>query len=270
MPLLDLPEAVSVLKDMAREAGTIAADLQRRSLQVDLKEDASVVSNGDLAAEKRAFEVLAERVPGTPVVSEETPVGQLPPEHFLVVDPIDGTADYVNGGTRWGVLGAYVVAGRAVAGVIYQPALERLIWGGEGLGCFVELEGRVSPVSPRDPGVPLDQLVMGTEFGPWLKSLPSGFMEGLLRGFRFVRANGSAADGLAEFLLGQTTGYIHVQGAKVWDMAPGAALARALGGGAVELGGNDLLHHGIDCSALVARSPAQALEILRQLGFPVR
>lgn len=265
--LLEIAEAVDILKEAATEAGAVALALQKNALSVDLKADESVVSNGDFASEKRALEVLRARCPRVPFVSEETPATGLPADHFIVLDPIDGTADYVNGGVHWGVLIAYVVAGRAVAGVIAQPELERVIWGGQGLGVHVSLKGEVSRVTPRDAEAPFNELILGTEIGPWIKQLPQGFIEGLIKDFRFIRCNGTAAAGIAEFVLGQTTGYIHTQGSKVWDLAVGAALARALGGGALDLEGREMRHASLDCHGILARSPDQARRILRHLGY---
>jgi 3'(2'), 5'-bisphosphate nucleotidase len=97
------------------------------------KADGSPVTQADLLAEKVIRERIATAVPGLAVIGEE---GGLPdrnqalPEVFALVDPLDGTRDYLAGSSEFTVNIALVNSGRAVTGVVYAPALGRLFTGG--------------------------------------------------------------------------------------------------------------------------------------------
>lgn len=117
--------------ELARLAGAEAARMQRGELHVEMKPGDEPVT----AADRRASEIivagLAESFPGDPIISEElTPAaGALGAPRFWLVDPIDGTKDFIRGEDGYSVMIGLVCDGRPTVGVVYQPVIDRLFHG---------------------------------------------------------------------------------------------------------------------------------------------
>ncbi len=122
------PAAIGpALREAAFRAARIALAIREDDrLDVRRKEDRSPVSAGDLAANEEILRVLGDRFPEIPVVSEESPLPDLEPgETFFCVDPIDGTRDYISGGSEFTVNIALVRDETPTAGIVLAPALGR-------------------------------------------------------------------------------------------------------------------------------------------------
>jgi histidinol-phosphatase len=113
-------------------------------LQVTEKPDMTPVSDADLAVETALRDVLAERRPNDAVIGEEfgagsdaePPVARAGRGRAWVIDPIDGTKNFVRGVPIWATLIALLVDGRPVLGVVSAPALARRWWGSERTGAY--------------------------------------------------------------------------------------------------------------------------------------
>jgi 3'(2'), 5'-bisphosphate nucleotidase len=114
----------------AAAAGAAALLATPMAGDVMLKGDGSPVSSADLAADRAAKEALARLFPGFPVISEETAEAAAPGEVFILLDPLDGTREFLAGGDSYCVAIAVVSAGRPVAGAIAVPAAGRLWFAG--------------------------------------------------------------------------------------------------------------------------------------------
>jgi histidinol-phosphatase len=110
-------------------------------LAVTEKPDLTPVTEADLAVETRIRELLAEERPGDAVLGEEFGGEAAFAGRQWVVDPIDGTKNYVRGVPIWATLIALLVDGVPVVGVVSAPALHRLWWAGAGSGAFVSNAG---------------------------------------------------------------------------------------------------------------------------------
>ncbi len=120
------------LGQLAVRAGEIVMGIYRRSPSVAIKRDASPVTEADLAAETIIIEGLGMLLPGLPVVSEECPQSQIAPpgDAFVLVDPLDGTREFVSGRDEFTINIALIVEGRPVAGAVYAPSLDELWYAG--------------------------------------------------------------------------------------------------------------------------------------------
>lgn len=120
-------------RKLAEAASASAAVLlaKRAACDVKLKKDGSPVCTADLAADRAAKDALALLLPGFPIVSEETVDTVRPDAVFILLDPLDGTREFLAGGDSYCVAIAAVVDGRPIAGAIAAPALGRLWYGGE-------------------------------------------------------------------------------------------------------------------------------------------
>ena len=116
-------------------ASAAMARFDAADLDVQTKSDASPVSEADLAAERAIRDILATERPSDGIFGEEfgtTGEGR----RQWIIDPIDGTANYVRGIPVWGNLIALAVEGLPVVGVVGIPALGRRWWGAEGQGAW--------------------------------------------------------------------------------------------------------------------------------------
>jgi 3'(2'), 5'-bisphosphate nucleotidase len=119
------------LVEIAAAAGARIVAVRERPLAVTAKGDGTPLTEADLAAEAIIAAGLAEAAPGVPVVSEEGVNRRAPPagKAFLLVDPLDGTKEFLGPSGEFTVNIALIEAGRPVCGVVHAPALGR-VWQG--------------------------------------------------------------------------------------------------------------------------------------------
>jgi 3'(2'), 5'-bisphosphate nucleotidase len=113
---------------IAVHAGNAIMTTRAKHDRPQYKSDGSPVTAADLAADEIIRRALPQHLPGVAVVTEESCAG-LPPidaECFILVDPLDGTRDFLNGSDEFTVNIALIIRGKPVAGAIYAPALRRL------------------------------------------------------------------------------------------------------------------------------------------------
>jgi histidinol-phosphatase len=144
-----------------------------QDLQVDAKPDLSPVSDADLAVEDRVRTLLADARPGDAVLGEEHGVTGEGPRQW-VLDPIDGTKNFVRGVPVWATLIALLVDGRVELGVVSAPALGRRWWASRGAGAFADgIPIRVSSVGSLSDAHLSYSSLTGWE--------PQGRLEGVLQ-----------------------------------------------------------------------------------------
>ena len=126
------PFEVQPLLDLAVRAGQAAMEVYRRDFAVYEKEDKSPVTDADLTAEKIIFDGLKKLTPDIPAVGEEhTAAGEvadLSKRYFWLVDPIDGTADFVHKNGEFTVNIGLIDGDRPLFGVVYAPASDELYY----------------------------------------------------------------------------------------------------------------------------------------------
>ena len=137
-----------------------------RDLAVERKPDRTPVTDADLAVEDAIREVLAERRPAD-VVSGEERGGSTGDGRNWVLDPIDGTKNFLRGVPAWASLIALVIDGQPVVGVISAPALGRRWWAGVGAGAWRTGQGEPERISVSGVHTLADAYVSTTHLGTW-------------------------------------------------------------------------------------------------------
>ncbi len=122
-----------IIKDLIPtflEAGDISLKLRNEGLDKKIKSDNTPVSNGDLEVNKIVTNKIKELTPNTPIVSEETSDNKNNAElkNFWLVDPIDGTYDYINFLNEFTINAGLILDKKPAAGIIYAPAIKRLFY----------------------------------------------------------------------------------------------------------------------------------------------
>lgn len=127
------------LAQIAVRAGAVVMELYGGQVEARLKSDESPVTLADIEAEKIILAGLAACDPKTPVIAEEAVAGGLVPkasERFYLVDPLDGTKEFINQNGEFTVNIGLIENGAPTMGVVFAPAIERLFCGAVGLGAF--------------------------------------------------------------------------------------------------------------------------------------
>ncbi|MGL5502237.1 MAG: 3'(2'),5'-bisphosphate nucleotidase CysQ family protein, partial [Aeromonas veronii] len=140
------------VKEIAREAGRILHDIYHGGqFERQLKEDATPVTSADLAADAYLKQALSALTPHVPVLTEEAadiPFSQRSNwRQYWLVDPLDGTGEFIAGSGDFATLIALVRDNVPVLGVIYAPESNVLYWAVRGYGAFKEVNGEVLPIS---------------------------------------------------------------------------------------------------------------------------
>jgi 3'(2'), 5'-bisphosphate nucleotidase len=120
-------EIAERLAHIAREAGGILRGMENAFLDKRIKDDGTPTTAADLAAEQLIIRRLGEAWAGVPVVAEETASTARPGEFFFLVDPLDGTGDFIHGTGEYSVNIALICGRRPLASVVAAPAMDR-IW----------------------------------------------------------------------------------------------------------------------------------------------
>lgn len=122
------------------DAHTLAR-FEASDLRVDSKPDMTPVSDADIATEKLLREAIAQDRPGDAILGEEFGGDVALTGRQWIIDPIDGTKNYVRGVPVWATLIALLVDGQPVVGVVSAPALARRWWAAEGAGAYRSFNG---------------------------------------------------------------------------------------------------------------------------------
>jgi len=141
---LDHLKLVDEIAEAAREAGEAILNIVHRGFEVEAKRDSSPVTEADRAAELVILATLARAAPGVPVIAEEEVAAGRIPAHddiYFLVDPLDGTKEFVRGGDDYTVNIGLIEGGTPRLGVVYAPATGRLHGGCIGEGAWLD-EGR--------------------------------------------------------------------------------------------------------------------------------
>jgi 3'(2'), 5'-bisphosphate nucleotidase len=164
---LDERQLLEDIAVAAREAGEAILEIVRRGFDVEHKQDSSPVTEADRAAELIILAALAKAAPGVPIIAEEEVAAGRIPAHgdtYFLVDPLDGTKEFVRGGDDYTVNIGLIVNGTPHLGVVFAPATEQLHAGIVGEGAWLEdLSNRI-PISTRKPGSELVAVASKSHF----------------------------------------------------------------------------------------------------------
>lgn len=136
---------LAVAKKLALDAGSILMDHYQRTLSVDWKAPGDPVTAADREASELIVTSLAREFPKYAILSEEEPdnLNRLAESHVWMIDPMDGTREFIAHRDEFAVQIGLVVEGEPVLGVVYQPTTKKLYYAANGLGAFLENDGSV-------------------------------------------------------------------------------------------------------------------------------
>jgi len=234
-------DSLSGYLDAAREAALRAAvvlEEWRQRFEVREKGRFDLVTDADLASQRTIADYLAQRFPTHAFLGEEDAKHQRPGPDApptWIVDPIDGTTNYVHDCPFYCVSIGLQVAGDLVAGVIYDPSRREMFAAAKGMGAW--LNARRLHTSRADS---LSAVLLSTGFPPDMRG-----QERTLDWWRYfslrtrsLRRTGSTALNLAYVAAGRFDGYFAFDN-HVWDVAAGVVLVREAGGTITNVDGSE-------------------------------
>lgn len=223
----DADALLSLALDVAQRAGTLLVEGRPRDLGVAATKSSptDVVTEMDTASERLIVEALLAARPDDGLLGEEGAARPGTSGVRWVIDPIDGTVNYLYGLPAWAVSIAAEYDGTAVAGVVHVPAAGETFTAVRGGGAFCN--GRRLQVTT---GVPLGQALVGTGFGyaAARRAVQGRVLAELIGRIRDVRRGGSAAVDLCSVAAGRLDAY-YERGVQAWDVAAGALVATEAG-----------------------------------------
>ncbi|WP_171162611.1 inositol monophosphatase family protein [Streptomyces sp. I05A-00742] len=220
-------ELLSVALEAAERAGALLRDGRPADLGVAATKTSpiDVVTEMDIASEKLITGFLAERRPDDGVLGEEGASAPGTSGVRWVIDPLDGTVNYLYGLPSWSVSIAAEHAGETVVGVVAAPLRGETYRAVLGQGAWAgDRRLRVRPA----PDFP--QALLGTGFGYLAarRTAQAEVVRRLLPEVRDIRRGGSAAIDLCDVACGRLDGY-YERGLNPWDLAAGDLIAREAG-----------------------------------------
>src|SRR5216683_1583329 len=243
-PVIDHDSAAALMEpltDLVIRAGAAILAINRAAMKIDGKADGSPVTEADLAADRIIGEGLARLIPEVPTLSEERVDSAKPPYlgSFFLIDPLDGTKEFVAGRAEFTVNLALVTNGTPLLGIIGAPALG-LIWRGlVGRGAERLTTGKGSVAEP------IHTRPLPKRGEPWIAAVSRS--HGDIRTEAFIDARpgairqklgsavkfGRVAEGGADI-------YPRLAPTSEWDVAAGHAVVTAAGGRITDAKGADL------------------------------
>jgi myo-inositol-1(or 4)-monophosphatase len=232
---------INVMEAAARKAsrGLIRDFGEVEHLQVSKKGPSDFVTAADLRVEKLLREELSKARPGWALVTEERG-GRLPVDgdDAWIVDPIDGTTNFLHGIPQFCVTIAHWRRGEIVAGIVYQPIGDELFWAEKGMGAYHNR--RRIRVSARqylgDALIATGLPFRGKEKHPRFLDTLAAVMPQVAG----IRRFGAAALDLAWVAAGRFDGFWEY-GLSPWDIAAGILLIREAGGAVTDMDGGDAM-----------------------------
>ncbi len=237
---------LTVMTNAARKAGRgLARDFgEVENLQVSVKGPGDFVSAADHKAEDTIYAELSKARPGYCYLMEERGLIEGPDKsHRWIVDPLDGTTNFLHGIPLFCISIGLERDGEMIAGVIYNPIMDELFSAEKGRGAYLNDRRRLRVAARKD----LSNAVITTGIPHRGRSGHDLFLREcpqVMRESSGVRRTGTAALDMAWVAAGRFDGYWE-HGIKAWDMAAGVVIVREAGGFVSDAeGGNEMLDKG--------------------------
>lgn len=255
---LDTRGAMTIARAAAMAGADVIAKAASQPLDVVHKGAVDLVTQVDLAAEAAIHALLAEHTPGVPVLAEEAG-GARSARTRWIVDPLDGTTNFVHGFPHYAVSVALEIDGVLEAGCIVDPRTSSVALAGRGAGATVN--GAAMRVSET---AALDRTLFLTGFAYDRRERPDFYLERVRRALvagQGLRRCGAATHDFWHIASGRADVYWEFA-LGPWDVAAGVLLVREAGGMVTDLQGNDVNINHPEILATNGRLHEAALELL--------
>ena len=235
----ELKSIAENLIDTVDLAGKQSINLFNQGLKIEIKEDNSPVSNGDLKVNEILTKKIYELTPNIPIISEETSdnksIDNL--ENFWLIDPIDGTYDYINDLDEFTINAGLIIQKKPVAGLIYAPAKNRMFYSyGDNLS-FELINGEPFKLNHKK-NFNKNEIKFVSYSNKIKPEIDRIYKK--LKVKKYVRMKSSLK--FCVIASGEYDGYVAEPRASEWDIAAGHAILVHSGGTVTDFDGKEILY----------------------------
>ena len=236
---MNLKNIVESLIESFLEAGKLAIQLRQKGLVKKIKSDNTPVSNGDLEVNKFLLNKISNVTPDIPIISEETTENKNNKnlKNFWLIDPIDGTYDYINNLEEFTINAGLIINNKPVAGLINAPAKKRMFYSYKKGSSFEFSNSKRINLSniPAKKTEDLKFISYSNKIKPEIQKIYDdlGVKEN-------VRMKSSLK--FCVVAAGEYDGYVAEPRAYEWDIAAGHAILEHAGGTVTDFEGNQILY----------------------------
>ena len=235
MTKTDIKKIVENLIKTFLNAGKISLELRKKGLTKSIKSDNTPVSNGDLEVNEIITKKITELTSTIPIISEETSDNKSVEDlkDFWLIDPIDGTYDYINNLDEFTINAGLIINKKPVAGLIYAPAKNRMFYSyGENQAFELKNEKEIKLDSTKKFNKDEIKFVSySNDIKPEINKIHKKFDVK-----RTVRMKSSLK--FCVIAAGEYDGYVAEPRACEWDIAAGHAILKHAGGSITDFDGN--------------------------------
>ena len=236
---MEVKKIIEELVDTFLKAGELSISLRDKGLKKEIKSDNTPVSNGDLEVNKFITKKISEITPEIPIISEETSYNKNNStlKDFWLVDPIDGTYDYINDLEEFTINAGLIINNKPVAGLINAPAKRRMFYAyGEG-NAYELSNGKI--INLNDKTIKNNQSLKFISYSNKIKPEIQKIYKNL-----GVTENVKMKSSLKFCVVatGEYDGYVAEPRAYEWDIAAGHAILLSAGGSITDFEGNEILY----------------------------
>ena len=236
---MDLQKIIENLVDAFLSAGDLSLQLRDEGLSKDIKSDNTPVSNGDIEVNNFISSQISRLTPDIPIISEETSENKDNSrlKDFWLVDPIDGTYDYINNLEEFTINAGLIINNKPVAGLINAPAKKRMFYSyGKGKSFeFTNNETINLSELPSKRTKPLNFISYSNKIKPEIQKIYDEL--GVMKHTRMKSSLKFCVVAACEF-----DGYVAEPRAYEWDIAAGHAILENAGGTVTDFNGNEILY----------------------------
>jgi len=235
---MDIKIIVEKLIDPFLKAGDLSISLREKGLKKEIKSDDTPVSNGDLEVNKFITKKISEITPDIPIVSEETSENKNNTQlkDFWLVDPIDGTYDYINNLEEFTINAGLIINNKPAAGLIYAPAKKRMFYSYSEGNAYELSDGKTTKLNEKENiNRPIKFISYSNKIKPEIQKIYQdiGVVEN-------VKMKSSLK--FCVVAAGEYDGYVAEPRAYEWDIAAGHAILMHSGGTITDFNGNEILY----------------------------
>ena len=220
-------------------AGRVSLELREKGLIKKIKSDNTPVSNGDIEVNKILIDKLKQLTPDIPIISEETSDNKLNQnlKTFWLVDPIDGTYDYINNLEEFTINAGLIIDKKPVAGLICAPAKKRMFYSYGNESAFELINGKPFKLdqSKNFDKSQIKFVAYSNKLKPEIERLHKK-----LNVKKYVKMKSSLK--FCVVATGEYDGYVAEPRACEWDIAAGHAILKHAGGEITDFEGNEILY----------------------------
>ena len=236
---INIKEIVESLIDTFLEAGKISLELRKKGLIKKIKSDNTPVSNGDLEVNKIITQKISKLNSTIPIISEETSENKFNNDlnDFWLIDPIDGTYDYINNLDQFTINAGLILDKKPAAGLIYAPAKNRMFYSYGNNSSFELIDGKQVKLGQSN-NFNKDEIKFvsySNKLKPEIEKIHKK-----LNVKKFVRMKSSLK--FCVIAAGEYDGYVAEPRACEWDIAAGHAILKHAGGTITDFEGKEIIY----------------------------